>query len=158
MANVRGIGTFLLQELVTIIGLISLVSFSDVNESLNVSVNVKAAEVQFWCEIPHKPPTEASVHCLGMFISMSLSFCLSMRQGSECQCFHAEARMVQWWIMLLWTQNQESWCGMHVEWLQKQSWSFVRSMAGSSKPLLSRIQEHRRSRCWALIRMSSTYY
>lgn len=43
------------------------------------------------------------------------SSCLSMSQGSECQCFHAEATTVQWWIMLLWTQNQESWCDMNVE-------------------------------------------
>lgn len=41
MRSVRGTGTFLLRELVRIIGLISFVSFSDVNESLKVSVNVK---------------------------------------------------------------------------------------------------------------------
>lgn len=43
------------------------------------------------------------------------SICLSMSQGSECQGFHAEARAVQWWIMLLWTQNQENRCDTNVE-------------------------------------------
>lgn len=108
MINVRGLGTFLLPEIITRIGLISFVSFSDVNESLNVSVNVKQLLKCSFGVKYHIKPNEASVHCLGMFISMSLSFCLSMRQGSECQCSRAEARMVQWWIMLLWTQNQES--------------------------------------------------